>query len=86
MKTQKADHRDVPGHVGAVVPDGRARRVKQVEVVGARVGSVQAASGAAEDWSYIGRGWRHCRFHLQNSWCSEKSGSMKTAGQVDLVT
>ena len=44
-------HRHRPGHVGAVVPDGRAGRVKQVEVVGPRVGTVQAASGAAEDWS-----------------------------------
>ena len=46
-----AGYREVPGHVGAVVPDGRAGRVKQVEVVGPRVGSVQAASGAAEDGS-----------------------------------
>ena len=37
--------------MGAVVKDGQGRRVEQPQVVGPRVGSVQAASGAAEDLS-----------------------------------
>ena len=49
--TQKAGYREVPGHVGAVVKDGQGSRVEQPQVVGPRVGSVQAASGAAEDGS-----------------------------------
>ena len=49
--TAAAGLAEAAGHVGAVVKDGQGSRVEQPQVVGPRVGSVQAVCGAAEDWS-----------------------------------